>query len=83
MPIGTPADGTGLTGEYYPSNDFTNLVDIQTDPAINFNWGMRGPAGLSVNGFSLRWTGFVQPWLSETYTFCSPKNDMVRLWVNG
>lgn len=33
--------------------------------------------------FSVRWSGFVQPKYSETYTFSAIADDGVRLWVNG
>lgn len=43
------------------------------------DWNMFG-----VNGkFSVRWSGFVQPKYSETYTFSVVADDGVRLWVNG
>jgi RHS repeat-associated protein len=80
---GTPANSVGLTGEYFANNNFTNLVYTQTDPVVNFDWGNGGPSGLPGDNFSIRWSGYVQPRFSETYTFCSVKNDMARLYVNG
>lgn len=35
---------------------------------INFNWGEAGPTG-QVDRFSIKWTGFVQPRYSGSYTF--------------
>ena len=37
----------------------------------------------SVDRFSIRWTGFVQPQFSEEYTFCTNTDDGVRLWVDN
>ncbi|MBI4324721.1 MAG: hypothetical protein HY674_05600 [Chloroflexi bacterium] len=42
-----------------------------------------GPAALPKDGFSVRWTGRIEPRYSETYTFTTFSNDGVRLWVNG
>ena len=54
------------------------------DPTINFNWGQNSPGpSVSRNSFSVRWTGFVQPQFTETYTFYTKTDDGVRLWVNG
>ena len=51
---------------------------------MNFSWGDASPvAGVAPNTYSVRWTGRVQPRLSETYTFYTTGNDGVRLWVDG
>jgi len=80
-PVGT---GTGLVGEYYDNIDFTGLKITRTDPTVNFNWGSGSPdASIGGDTFSVRWTGQVQPRLSETYTFHTLSDDGVRLWVNN
>jgi hypothetical protein len=33
--------------------------------------------------FAVRWTGFVRPRNTETYTFTTHSDDGVKLWVNG
>jgi len=33
--------------------------------------------------FGVRWTGFVRPRYTETYTFTTHSDDGVKLWVNG
>ena len=46
--------------------------------------GHRPPdPSISVDTFTARWTGSVQPQFSETYTFYTTTDDGVRLWVNG
>ena len=46
--------------------------------------GQRSPAaGISQTNFTVRWTGAVQPLVSDTYTFYSTTDDGGRLWVNN
>ena len=84
--IGT---GTGLLGSYYtlhfPNDPFSGPATlVRTDASINFNWGNGSPdASISVDDFTARWTGSVQPQFTETYTFAATSDDGVRLYVNG
>ncbi len=74
----------GLRGEYYDNNNFTNLLVNRIDPTINFDWVNGSPdPSMGVDDFTVRWTGFVQPQFSETYTFKTFSDDGDRLWVNG
>jgi hypothetical protein len=76
--------GTGLKGEYFDNVDFTTLRVTRTDATVSFNWGSGAPdASLAADTFSVRWTGFVQPELGQTYTFYTQSDDGIRLWVNG
>ncbi len=79
--------GTGLKGSYY-SNQVKTFNDpatlVRTDPTVNFNWGTGSPAAsISVDSFTVRWTGAVQPPLSDVYTFYTTADDGVRLWINN
>lgn len=79
----TPGDGNGLLGEYYDNIDFTGFVLERTDATVNFNWGQGSPAGgVGADTFSVRWTGEVEPFYNETYTFYSTADDGTRVWVN-
>ncbi len=76
--------GDGLAGSYYDNSDFTGTNYQRVDPVVNFDWLEGSPApGISSDTFSVRWTGFVQPRYSQTYTFYTLTDDGVRLWVNG
>ena len=56
----------------------------RTDSVVNFNWGTGSPAAsVSADTFTVRWTGSVQPLVSDTYTFYTTADDGVRLWVNN
>lgn len=82
--IGT---GTGLLGAYYSNQakTFNNPATLtRTDATVNFNWGNGSPAaGISVDTFTVRWTGAVQPPVSDTYTFYATTDDGVRVWINN
>ncbi|HTL08707.1 MAG TPA: PA14 domain-containing protein [Chitinophagaceae bacterium] len=77
--------GTGLKGDYYNTVGLTGAIYLsRTDATVNFDWGNGSPYVLiGGNTFSARWTGYVQPLYSETYTFYTNSDDGVRLWVNG
>ena len=75
--------GDGITGQYYDNRDLTNLKITRTDPLVNFGWGGGSPGpGIANNTYSARWSGFVVPLYSQTYTFYTTTDDGVRLWVN-
>jgi RHS repeat-associated protein len=80
----TPSTGNGLTGEYFYRTSFTWLKVVRTDATINFNWGSNAPvSGVGADNFSVRWTGFIEPRFSESYTFYAGRDDVVRVWVNN
>jgi pectin methylesterase-like acyl-CoA thioesterase len=82
---GTPSSTThGLVGAYYVGKNFETLGTRRIDPWVNFDWGLNAPNSyVPADGFSVRWTGFIKPRYSETYTFQTISDDGVRLWVNG
>ncbi len=74
----------GLKADYFNSVNLTNPALTRTDATVNFDWGTGVPApGVGVNGFSVRWSGLIEPAYTETYTFYTDSDDGVRLWVNG
>jgi hypothetical protein len=79
--------GTGLTGAYYSNQlrTFTNPPTLtRIDATVDFDWGSGSPdPSISVDTFTVIWTGLVQPQFNETYTFYTTTDDGVRLWVNG
>ncbi|HTD87190.1 MAG TPA: PA14 domain-containing protein [Candidatus Binatia bacterium] len=80
----TLTNGTGLLGQYYNNMDFTAFVLERVDATINFDWGTGSPnVAIGADSFSVRWTGYVAPRYSQTYTFSTTTDDGVRLWVNG
>ncbi|MBK5256239.1 MAG: hypothetical protein JJE39_09430, partial [Vicinamibacteria bacterium] len=76
--------GDGLTGDYFANTTLSGLSQTRVDPTVNFDWGTGSPGfgGLGSDDLSIRWSGWVETGLSETYTFCTRTDDGVRLWVN-
>ena len=75
--------GNGLKGEYYNSKNFSFFKYERIDPQINFNWGESTPDyPVSIDNFSVRWTGYIEPRYSEEYTFYLTSDNGRRLWVN-
>lgn len=78
------ADKSGLTGTYYPREDFTGTPVTRIDSKVEFDWGDGSPIPtFASDRFSVVWTGQVQPTKSETYTFYTTSDDGIVLWVNG
>ncbi len=82
------SDGTGLLAEYFSNTLWKEgfpVVATQTkvEPTVNFNWGMGGPEGISVDSFKVRFTGQIQSMDSGEYKFFVRTDDGVRLWVNN
>lgn len=74
----------GLLGAYFRGTNFQTPVFERVDSFVDFDWGQSGPdARLGTDTFSVRWTGFVTPRFSESYTFFATHDDGARLWVNG
>ena len=84
--IAAPPGGTGsgLTGTYFTGSNFSGTSVTRGDGTVDFDWGQGSPfSGISVDNFSVRWTGQVQAQFSEIYTFTTLSDDGVRLWVGG
>ncbi len=76
--------GTGMRGQYFRDIGFRDLKLTRTDAQINFDWAAEAAVpGLGRDGFSVRWTGTIEPRFSETYTFSTFSDDGVRLWVGA
>ena len=79
-----PSAPPGLQATYFRDVNLGAVAMSRVDPQVNFNWGEASPAtGIPIDGFSVRWRGWVQPLNSELYTFITRTDDGVRLWVDG
>lgn len=75
----------GLVGTYYNNVTMSGSPALQrTDPALDFVWN-RTPPGVGVNAenFSVVWTGYLIPAVTDRYTFRVFADDGVRFFVNG
>ncbi len=73
-----------VTGEYFNTENFTGTSITRVDPSINFNWSTNSPlAGINVDHFSVRWTGYIHTPAAGAYTFYTEVDDGIRVWVDG
>jgi glucose/arabinose dehydrogenase len=80
---GSVGSGSGLTGTYFASNDFTSPVLTRVDRNPYVKWGGAPGPGVPANGFSVRWTGELQGQFSGTHSFFLTANDKARIWLGG
>lgn len=81
-----PGTGSGLKAEFWDNATFTGDPALtRTDPTVNYAWRFEGSPAPSIgtDNFSGRWTGSIEPRLSEQYTFTTASDDSVRLWIDG
>lgn len=86
-----PGDGqgTGLLGEYY-NHDYRQMATAapayeRLDARIRFNWERSAPTPVTIthpDHYGARWTGFIEPRFSESYSFLVVVDDCARLWVD-
>jgi hypothetical protein len=78
----------GLYAEYFDTPDFNSRALVTTRPEgpIDFSWGGLTPPNTKLTDnqtFSVRWSGFVVPTTTETYTFQIDADDSAKVWVDG
>jgi hypothetical protein len=77
-----PGAGTGLTGRYFAGGHELRLT--RTDPGIDFQWGEDAPdPALPADGFGVRWTGYLVPRFTESYTLHTLSDDGIRVRIDG
>jgi PA14 domain len=76
-------NGTGLLAKYYMNTGSTGWDWRRIDPKLDFNWGAGAPGGPVPANFSVAWTGQVQAYTTETYTFELQTTGGVKLSVGG
>src|SRR5688572_2346219 len=76
-----PPPENGLRAEYFAT--YIDLVVDRVDPTLDFDW-MDGPAaeGLAADRWSIRWTGWLLPPDTGTYTIITDTDDGVRVWID-
>lgn len=76
--------GTGLTGDYFASENHGGAPVRRVDPIIDFSWGGTSPApGIAGQWFSVRWTGQIQTRVDGDCTLITTSDDGIRVWVDG
>ncbi|MGW7754623.1 alpha-L-fucosidase [Streptomyces violaceusniger] len=85
-PAAPQGRGEGLREEVFANETFTGPPAVtRTDPAVNHIWRFAGSpaADVPADHFGVRWTGFLQPRHSETYTLTTVSDDTARVWIDG
>jgi glucose/arabinose dehydrogenase len=84
VPLG---DGDGLWGEYF--NEEVAIFEAEPvfsriDPVVDLDWDGSTPNFelLGDDYFNIRWTGFVEPYFTEDYSFFVISDDGVRLFID-
>ncbi|HKQ68632.1 MAG TPA: PA14 domain-containing protein, partial [Polyangiaceae bacterium] len=75
--------GSGVSGEYFSDNTLTTPALIRLDDAIDFTWTGAPDATVPADGFSARWTGFIQPRYSGLHIFYATSTGGLRLSIAG
>lgn len=74
----------GLQTIYFDKNNLSGKFVARIEPTININWQGKNPQpGIDDNTFSVRWSGYITPLYTESYTFTTKTDDGVRLWINN
>ncbi|HEY0713948.1 MAG TPA: PA14 domain-containing protein, partial [Polyangia bacterium] len=74
----------GLRGEYHNGQNFETPVFTRIDQVINFSWVKTSPdPRIGEDNFSVRWTGYIEPRYTDTYTISTLTDDGARLWIDG
>lgn len=80
------AGGTqaGVKGEYFDNAELSGKpVFTRIDSTINFDWAWNPPGSdVSMDKFSVRWTGYIKAKESSSFRFLVRSDDGVRLFVN-
>jgi hypothetical protein len=75
---------SGLNAQYFDDAKLQHAAASRTESHVSFDWQKASPASkVPVDGFTARWTGYVQAAKSETYKFSVLSDDGVRLWVDN
>jgi hypothetical protein len=75
--------GTGLLARYYMNQVNSGWDFRRIDPRIDFDWAAASPGAPVPAAFSTTWSGQVQGYTNETYTFRVTTTGGVRLTLNG
>lgn len=68
---------------YWNNKTLTDSPVVQTtETDVNWDWGTGGPSGLPADGFSARWSKYIDV-SGGTYRFTATADDGVRVYIDG
>lgn len=84
-PADADAEQTGLTAAYYDNPNFEGEAALtRVDPFVDYMWKGTGPlTGRLADRFSVRWSGFLVPPVSGTYTIGMSGFSGYALYLDG
>jgi hypothetical protein len=83
LPPTSRGTGNGLLGFYFGNTNATGAVIVRLDQDVDFDWRDNAPMlGVPRDGFSVRWSGYIDPPVSDTFTLHFAANDHGRLYVD-
>ncbi len=79
------SEKNGLRAEYFENKDLEGKpVLVRVDPHIDFDWGGGAPdPRIKSDRFSIRWSGYLVPPKTGTYTLGVVTDDGVRFYFDG
>jgi cytochrome c peroxidase len=80
---GTPKTGTGLLGRYFNNTGLAGSPVLERSESIAYTWSDTPWPGVAADGFSVRWTGYLEASASGSFEFQTRSNAGVRLWIDG
>jgi len=77
--------GNGLKAEFFNNTRLEGQPALtRLDSILYFNWEDDPPdEGIGKDNYSVRWSGFITPTLTRTYTFYAASDDGVRVFIDG
>jgi YVTN family beta-propeller protein len=75
--------GTGLLGEYFVGMGLGGVALLQRVEAPDFDWASGAPGpGVPADGFSVRWSGWVEATATGATQIRTLSDDGVRVWID-
>lgn len=77
-------NGDGLLGTYHSNQSFSAVCGTRIENINFYPTGITtNPCSNKTDDFSVRWTGYIIPLYSETYTFYGWSDDNLTINING
>lgn len=75
--------GTGLLGQYFGGMGLAGTPLLQRTEAPDFDWATGSPgSGVPADGFSVRWSGWIEAVASGPTQIRTVSDDGVRVWID-
>lgn len=86
--LSAPSSSNGLLGEYFDQRFGTGTIPgaasstfSRVDGPLDLVWFGAPAPTIPADDFSVRWTGWLEPSVTQAYQLCVVSDDGVRLWL--